>query len=524
MDFCNFKELENLFEHDILNDNSNSHNLTKYKSAKNENLKRIAKFIQMNSLELEKNQKINFIEEEKEFKIERYKIFEWNSPRHFEISAKKILAMNPLNFSELEKELSNFIYKESELVKKEIPKILINKGKKIKFEKENRSKIKFEKWINLINGDNHNEVLFTIHHEGEYDDNNSRLYYVIKSRDNKKVEIHLHDFLENEIRFEIFYNTNDHNYEYKLNLNKGLKEILFNYVKHYSFNKTLTKSFKKFFNKPNIKIRVEEENTKRETFTYDEDYREVSGEWYEITESKISYGHKYFENSKKRKYDEDWWEYNNSFEGVKEFKMKRDLDDGYGTKTNEQNGYKYYLGSKIYEFYDKTIENVSKGEFITTKVGFDEKSQWNSLIINNNTDNTKFVENRGKDYINGYSNEWYEKWYESSFEKFCHKWGKNNICEWEEEWKESNFNDYIEKFCYKKCKFFYEFKHWYETWKEKYYKSNPENVEKTCFKSNQFEEMGWGDLKNLGNEWKNYYFYKNYSDGYTLNREYLYLK
>lgn len=256
--------------------------------------------------------------------------------------------------------------------------------------------------------------------------------------------------------------------------------------------------------------RIEINKSKKEDlYNYSERYNE----WYEIVEkdNKIeSYGYKYYSNSNKKVFEEDWWEikYNNSADtdsgfGVREIKVREFEDDGYGTKANTLFGFKEKDGRKLYDFNDKTIHIVETGEYITTKKGYDLTNYWDCFHKYNNNNN--LVEN----YAKNSENEWYEKWYESEIEKYCFKWGKDNISEWEEEWKDIKDNGMtIEHLCYKKCKED-SGKEWYETWTER--NNNSDNkIEKQCVKkridNGVLDEDSWGDImvNKEDNEWLRY--------------------
>jgi hypothetical protein len=363
--------------------------------------------------------------------------------------------------------------------------IKINFGAKTGLGQYQQNEVQYDKWCNVLKSTmsktipSREEMLFTSHFTIRFDKNMkiSFVYLLIKSKllnyiftfenFNHQLEFYLKLEKNNAKFLELkFYKTEN---ESKITCKDDILEGNKIYLNGKIFKKTDWERV----------TRVEKEFTKSEP---DFNYNEISSEWYEYKEfSDYSLGNKSYSNSRQRLSNEDWRKTENS--EIKELKVMRFLDDGCGQKTSENFGEKIRLNdnAKEYEYFDRSIINISTNEEIKTKYGFDSEYSWDSF--NKKTSTVNHVENIGKNFVTG--EEWFEKWYECPDQKFCLKKGKTSEREWEEEWKEDYYSvDYMEKNCMKRCKLYNDNYQWLETWHEKYC-FNENLVYKNCYKMNE---------------------------------------
>lgn len=396
--------------------------------------------------------------------------------------------------------------------------LLLNKGQKCNFDINNTSsitssitsgitsgitathpnitKVHYERWVNIVNKENLDEILFTFHNNVKLDKENKHVSFTYKI---KGVDLNLFLIIQEKEGeyFEVYTKE-----EFKLDNDVNTSEMkYFTYVQNsYSEifcmdsdkNRKLTGriiSQNTSDNASDTSVKVSKEYTKEE-FLFG--YKEVSGEWYVTLNNGESYGNKYFNNSSKRSYEEEWWKREDNLVNYCEMKIRKKLDDGLGVKTHETFGYKDENFKRIYQFCDKTIDVVYSGDVTTTKEGWDQTSSWKSFNYSNKCKNINHVENYGKISNSAGLSEWFEKWYESPDHKYCKKWGKVTEREWEEEWKE-NFdadNQIKERKCFKKCYLFHDNYQWFETWTENFDKVE-RKIHKHCQKTNENTQNGY---------------------------------
>ena len=386
--------------------------------------------------------------------------------------------------------------------------VIINYGDRISLN-ENHNK-KFEEWRNILSNKNQGNILFSLHKEFignkyeikltyEFEINILEIIFkkdkidiikFIKYKGNKKYS---YSCKKNENNTEIittltFENEEDKSYETKT-------ECLYYKINYEKLNK--------LDNIPIIINKVETQSIKRNSIS---DYYEKNYEIYNINKL-FSWGKKIYENNKNRKYNEQWEKTELENDGY-EIKSHKFLDDGCGKKTTEEYGKKCDFNNNIeYEYTDTYIYNVSNGDELTTKKGFDKYNNWDCRNYRNKIKDFSHVENiasNKKDKM-----EWKEKWDEEKNVKKCKKWGRSEDEEWEESWTETYNpeNDDRIKECYKKCKKLKNDKEWYETWTEK--NNGKSNSEKTCYKMN----------RENGNKYENYWgnIIVNYLDNKRMN-------
>ena len=388
--------------------------------------------------------------------------------------------------------------------------IIINYGDRISLDKNFNKKL--EEWRNILSNNNKEEVLFSLHKE--FIDNK----YEIKLT--YKFEIYIIDILfKNEIIDSIRFTKykGDKKYLYSCNINENNTEI----ITTFTFENEEDKSYEtktehlyykinygkinKLYNDdiPILVNKVETQSIKKNTIS---DYYEKNYETYNIN-NLFSWGKKIYENNKNRKYNEQW-EKTELDDGGYELKSRKYLDDGCGNKTNEEYGKKCDRNNNLeYEYTDTNIYNVTNGDELTTKKGFDKYNNWNCRNFRNKIKDFSHVENIASNKRD--KMEWKENWDEEKNIKKCKKWGRSEDEEWEESWIETYNpeNDDSIKECYKKCKKLKYDKEWYETWTEK--NNGKSNCEKTCYKMN----------KENGNKYENYWgnIIVNYLDNKRMN-------
>ena len=481
---------------------------SEYAMRKELNMANILKFLSKENLmhKIKRSKKINISKTDDSYTVEAFNIVDYSQEIMFR-GVLQIFLNLPLQVysgndlsevmkTEIENVLENENFTEDEL--------LINKGKKAVFNIYSNAvnDIQFERWCNVVSKKDLKRIVMTVHKDIKIcrDKQEVMFHYAIKSR-NCKLEIVVKDMgsgiYEVYTKMELGINKNilENMYErIAPTVSTEMKFIMNSHERFYEIQchdtlnngKSVSGRITNKMIYDRSKNRTEKHFTKSER---DHNFNETSGEWYETeVNSDYSYGHKYYSNSYKRNFAEDWWK--TQRENFLELKVNKDLDDGYGTKSHESFGYKEENGRRVYEFNDNTVDVIHKGEVITDKKGFDYNCTWNSKIIkiiptaeNGNQGEINHVENWGK---NLHSNEeWFEKWYESHDQKYSFKWGRNADTEWEEEWKELMPNlDELEKYCYKKCDKFEDRYKWFETWNEKYFK-NQNKVFKSCYKMNE---------------------------------------
>ena len=403
-------------------------------------------------------------------------------------------------------------------------KCLMNIGLRVSLNE--RKKLIFEEWRNIIDKENKDSIIFSLHKTYSDDKyelklNYNNCTYLIEILLYESTDINNLKYVEYKDSITIWYSSSsvEDNHElltnllYENTIEKNTETL--NEKIYYTKNKMNNNLYN--INEEEMPItinQVESETTKKEE---NYDYFERNYEIYFIDpHSKKKWGKKNYENNKKRKYDEDWEHYNLDNNGFEE-KYHKYLDDGCGKQTTEDHGKKMLNEDELdYEYTDKYIYEVSTGDELTTKIGCDRYNKWNCYNMRNRIKNFSHVKNEASNSQN--KMEWKEKWDEEGNIKTCTKWGKSEDEEWEESWKEiyEPEKDFSEKTCYKKCKKLNEDKEWYETWTEK--NDGKPNCEKTCYKmnregGNKYENY-WGNiiLNYLENKRMNYVGYINNND------------
>lgn len=223
------------------------------------------------------------------------------------------------------------------------------------------------------------------------------------------------------------------------------------------------------------------------------EYRETKETEKTFNEGGESFGKKKYENSCKMQYFEEW-KRNDSVNGYT-LKVHSFHDDGLGKKVTKDYGNKKENDIEMYNYCDTYTENISTGDTILSREGKDLMNEWHCLTTNNKINKTELTENKAQNFKDGL--EWYEKWYKSPEESYAKKWGKSIYEEWEEDWIEAIENGETVRKCNKKCKKLLEDKEWKESWTEKNGENN--DNEKTCYKmnreGNEKYEHYWGDIK-----------------------------
>ena len=374
---------------------------------------------------------------------------------------------------------------------------------------DENKKIVFEKWRNVINKNNKDSILLSVHQiysEKKYEIKLSYNFctYIITFLLNNYEKVNNIKYTEYKGPITIFYSLykdDENENELITNLEYENKEENSSEILNEKMYYTTISNEEKF----SITInKVETETIKKEdNFDYSEKNYEI---YYIDPNSNKKWGTKNYENNKNRKYTEEWEE--KILESGIEEKYHKCLDDGCGKKITEDHGKKVINENEVdYEYTDKYIYDVPTGDETTTKIGFDRFNKWNCYNYRNRIKNFSHVNNEASNSQT--KMEWKEKWDEEGNEKSCTKWGKSEDEEWEESWKEiyDMQNDYSEKKCYKKCKKLKEDKEWFETWTEK--NNGKPNCEKTCYKMN----------REGGNKYENYWgnIFVNYLDNKRMN-------
>ena len=390
-----------------------------------------------------------------------------------------------------------------------LDELKFNYGYRISLDFNNKKK--FEEWRNLIQKRAKHNILLSLHKT--FSENNYELKFIYKN------EIHFIEInsplnIINSIKF-----TKLNSFKKTIYIcvpDKSHSEITTTYTYEDDINKlSITKVeclyYKFDYTKPyldsNIIIinQVDTETTKVDKKL---DYTEKNYETYNIEPNNLfSWGNKKYKNNRGRIYNEEWSK-KKLTNGGYELKCHKFLDDGLGKKTTEDFGKKEDKDSNMeYEYTDTYIYNVTNGDELSTKIGFDKYNKWNCRNFRNKIKDFNHVENIASNIKD--KMEWREKWDEEKNIKICTKWGRSEDEEWEESWKETYNpeNDDRIKECYKKCKKLKEDKEWYETWTEN--NNGKPNCEKTCYKMN----------KENGNKYENYWgnIIINYLDNKRMN-------
>ena len=408
-------------------------------------------------------------------------------------------------------EFTNIIYN-LDFGENDLDNLVINYGDRISLDMNQN--IKFEEWRNILSNEFQNNILFSLHKvfiddkyevKITYKNETNLLELIIQNKvinsikftkiKGKKKCIYL--CVPNESNTEIdstftFEDEDDKLSERKI---ERLCYYIDSQKKHHS-------------KKEKESIVICQVDTESIKIDENSDYNEKNYETYNFEPDKLSsWGTKKYENNKGRKYNEEW--YKNEFENNGyELKCHKFLDDGCGKKTTEDHGKKCDENNKMeYEYTDRYVYDVTNGDELTTKIGYDKYNKWNCKNYRNKIKDFSHVENvasNKKDKM-----EWKEKWDEEQNMKECTKWGRSEDEEWEEHWKEvyNPKTDDSVKECYKKCKKLKYDKEWYETWTEK--NNGKPNCEKTCYKMN----------KENGNKFENYWgnIIVNYLDNKRMN-------
>ena len=403
---------------------------------------------------------------------------------------------------------------------KDINKIFINYGDRISLDK-NLNK-KFEEWRNVLSREDEDIILFSLHKT--FIDDKFEIKTTYKS-ETTILELILRPNAINSVKFTKMKGNKKYIYlcvpdedntkiVTTLTLEDEDDKTYESKTENLNYNVDYSKIESNSDNKQEKEIK-EEENPITVSYVDTEciktnsntGYYEKNFETYNIEPDHISsWGKKNYENNQNRKYNEEW--HRTELEnGGYELKCQKFLDDGCGKKTTEMYGKKYDGNDMEYEYTDTCIYDVTNGDELTTKKGFDKYNNWNCRNYRNKIKDFSHVENiasNKKDKM-----EWREKWDEEKNMKTCTKWGRSENEEWEESWKEiynPETDDSIKE-CYKKCKQLNCDKEWYETWTEK--NNGKSNCEKTCYKMN----------KENGNKYENYWgnIIVNYLDNKRMN-------
>ena len=424
----------------------------------------------------------------------------------FSSKTEEILSAFPISF--FKEEFKNMI-DHIDIEDYSLEDLVINYGYRISLDSDNNKK--FEEWRNVLSKGTRQNILLSLHKSffaGNYEikltykneiyiiDINSQLNKInsIKFLKIKSEQKNTYLCVPNQTHSEI---TTTYTFEDETNeLSETRTECLYykmDYTKPYSGSNSI------------IVNQVDTESIKIDKKS---DYKEKNYETYNIGSNNLySWGNKKYENNRGRKYNEEWSK-KELENGVYELKCHKFLDDGCGKKMTEDLGKK---GDKYnnmeYEYSDTYVYNVTNGDELTTKIGFDKYNKWNCRNYRNKIKDFSHVENIASNTKE--KMEWKEKWDEEKNIKICTKWGKSEDEEWEESWKETYNpeNDDRIKECYKKCKKLKNDKEWYETWTEK--NNGKPNCEKTCYKMN----------KENGNKYENYWgnIIVNYLDNKRMN-------
>ena len=395
---------------------------------------------------------------------------------------------------------------------------LMNMGLRVSLDE--RKKIIFEEWRNVISKDNKDNLLLSLHKKYSEDKYETQLIhnscrYFLEIMLNDSPTINNVKYVEYKGPITISYSSSSMENENELITNLLFENKDENITEEVNEKILFTRNERS--GKDGYNVQINEVETKSEKNEENYDYSEKNYEIYYIDPiSKKRWGKKNYENNKNRKYTEEWTNIGLDNNGFEE-KYHQFLDDGCGKQITEDHGKKKVNENEIdYEYTDKYIYDVSTGDETTTKIGFDRYNKWNCYNYRNRIKNFSHVKNEASNSEN--KMEWKEQWDEEGNEKSCTKWGKSEDEEWEESWKEiyDNEKDYSEKKCYKKCKKLKEDKEWFETWTEK--NNGKPNCEKTCYKmnregGNKYENY-WGNIivNYLDNKRMNYVGYINNND------------
>ena len=376
--------------------------------------------------------------------------------------------------------------------------LIINYGDRISLD-ENGNK-KFEEWRNVLIKGDESQIILSLHKS--FIDNKYKIKLTYK------FEIYLLElFFENDDinSIEFTKKIGSKKYIYVCAPNQENTEILTTLTFEDEADKVYESKTECLYynidyndkndqNQNNEQNEKNEENKENQTITVckvdtqsikkdsNSDYYEKNFETYNI-DKLFSHGKKVYENNKNRNYKEDW-EKTQFEEGGYELKSHKFLDDGCGNKTTVEYGRKCDENNNYeYEYADTYIYNVTNGDELTTKKGFDKYNNWDCRNFRNKIKDFSHVENVASNKKE--KMEWMEKWDEEKNIKKCKKWGRSEDEEWEEYWEETYNpeNDDSVKECYKKCKKLKYDKEWFETWKEK--NNGKSNCEKTCYKMNK---------------------------------------
>ena len=384
-------------------------------------------------------------------------------------------------------EFTNIIYN-LDFGENDLDNLVINYGDRISLDMNQN--IKFEEWRNILSNEFQNNILFSLHKvfiddkyevKITYKNETNLLELIIQNKvinsikftkiKGKKKCIYLSVPNENNTEIDSTFTFEDEDDKLSERKIERLCYYIDSQKKHHS-------------KKEKESIVICQVDTESIKIDENSDYNEKNYETYNFEPDKLSsWGTKKYENNKGRKYNEEW--YKNEFENNGyELKCHKFLDDGFGKKTTEDYGKKCDENNRMeYEYTDRYVYDVTNGDELTTKIGYDKYNKWNCRNYRNKIKDFSHVENvasNKKDKM-----EWKEKWDEEQNMKECTKWGRSEDEEWEEHWKEvyNPKTDDSVKECYKKCKKLKYDKEWYETWTEK--NNGKPNCEKTCYKMNK---------------------------------------
>ena len=476
-----------------------------------ENIKKYLLSKKSENYDLNSSQKNKLNELLGEHKLDRYSNIEYYNEisfvqNKFSLKCDEILSAFPITFfkNEFKSMIDNIDTEDYNL-----DDLMINYGYRISLDSHNQKK--YEEWRNVLSKGTRKNILLSLHKTFLEDNYEIKITY---KNEIYILEINSLSNIINSIKFTKINSSKKH--IYVCVPDKTHSEITTTYtfedeVNQLSETKTECLYYKLDYTKPYldsnpiIVIQVDTEIIKIDKKS---DYKEKNYETYNIEPNNLySWGNKKYENNRGRKYNEEWSKKELSNGGY-ELKCHKFLDDGFGKKTTEDLGKKGDKDNNMeYEYTDTYIYNVTNGDELTTKIGFDKYNKWNCRNYRNKIKDFSHVENIASNTLD--KMEWKEKWDEEKNIKICTKWGRSEDEEWEESWKETYNpdNDDRIKECYKKCKKLKDDKEWYETWTEK--NNGKPNCEKTCYKMN----------KENGNKYENYWgnIIVNYLDNKRMN-------
>ena len=476
-----------------------------------ENIKKYLLSKKSENYDLNSSQKNKLNELLGEHKLDRYSNIEYYNEisfvqNKFSLKCDEILLAFPITFfkDEFKSMIDNIDTEDYNL-----NDLMINYGYRISLDSHNQKK--YEEWRNVLSKGTRKNILLSLHKTFLEDNYEIKITY---KNEIYILEINSLSNIINSIKFTKINSSKKH--IYICVPDKTHSEITTTYTfeddsNQLSETKTECLYYKLDYTKPYldsnpiIVIQVDTEIIKIDKKS---DYKEKNYETYNIEPNNLySWGNKKYENNRGRKYNEEWSKKELSNGGY-ELKCHKFLDDGFGKKTTEDLGKKGDKDNNMeYEYTDTYIYNVTNGDELTTKIGFDKYNKWNCRNYRNKIKDFSHVENIASNTLD--KMEWKEKWDEEKNIKICTKWGRSEDEEWEESWKETYNpdNDDRIKECYKKCKKLKDDKEWYETWTEK--NNGKPNCEKTCYKMN----------KENGNKYENYWgnIIVNYLDNKRMN-------